>query len=371
MLTFITFVLVLGFLVLVHELGHFITAIKLGVDVEEFGIGFPPKIFSIKRKGIIYSINLVPLGGFVKIKGESGDEDEDDPRSFANQKSWKKASILSAGVLMNFVAAFLLLSICFYLGLPQAIDRDTEGKEILYKGAVIMEVLENSSADNNGLEVGDYILNIDDKEMNKADNIYEAIASNIENNNESVKLLIKRRDESKEFNIKPSVMEDNGKPIIGIGVVDTGVVKYGFFSSITHGFKITILLIKDVFVAFGQLLGDLISGKGLSEGLAGPVGVAVIAGQVASMGLLYVLQFAAILSINLGVLNILPFPALDGGRLLFVFIEKIRGRKITPKTEAIIHNSGFIFLILLVIMVTFRDITKYGGQFLEAIKNIF
>ena len=187
MITFITFVLVLGFLVLVHELGHFITAIKLGVDVEEFGIGFPPKIFSIKRKGIIYSINLVPLGGFVKIKGESGDEDKNDPRSFANQKAWKKSIILSAGVFMNLVSAFVLLSIGFYLGLPQAIDRNIQDKNITYQGVVIMEVMENSSADKSGLEIGDYIISINDKELDQADDVYDSISSNIADNSENIK----------------------------------------------------------------------------------------------------------------------------------------------------------------------------------------
>ena len=130
-------------------------------------------------------------------------------------------------------------------------------------------------------------------------------------------------------------------------------------------------MIKNVIIAFGNLLWNLITGQGLSQELSGPVGVAIIAGQVAKMGWIYVLQFAAILSINLGIINILPFPALDGGRLLFVGIEKLRGKKITPKTEAIIHNSGFILLIVLILVVTFRDIGKYGSDFIENIKNIF
>lgn len=371
MITFITFVLVLGFLVLVHELGHFITAIKLGVDIEEFGIGFPPKIFSIKRNGIKYSINLIPLGGFVKIKGENGEDDEDNEKSFANQKAWKKSAILSAGVFMNFVAAFVLLSIGFYLGLPQAIDRDLDAKNIEYKGVVIMEIMEGSSAANNGLVIGDKIISINDKEINKADNVYDTIANDIEENQENIKIVVDRRGEEKEFNIIPGIMEDGGDPIVGIGLIDTGVVSYSFFGSIVHGFKTTLLMIKSIVIAFGNLFGNLFTGKGLGKELSGPVGVAMIAGQVAKMGWVYVLQFAAILSINLGILNILPFPALDGGRLLFVGIEKIRGKKMSPKIEALIHNSGFLLLILLVVMVTFRDVIKYGGGVWEAIKNIF
>ena len=371
MITFITFVLVLGFLVLVHELGHFITALKLGVDVEEFGIGFPPKIFSIKRKGITYSLNLIPLGGFVKIKGENGDEDDHDPRSFANQKAWKRSLILSAGVFMNLVSAFILLTIGFYLGLPQAIDRETVAQNIEYKGVVIMEVMENSAADQNGLEMGDYILSINDQEVGPAANVYDTISLNIEENKESIKLIIERRGEEKEFNIEPSIMQEGSQPIIGIGLIDTGIVSYGFFGSIVHGFKMTIAMIKNVIIALGLLLWNLIRGQGLTQELAGPVGVAIIAGQVAKMGWIYVLQFAAILSINLGIINILPFPALDGGRLLFVGLEKIRGKKMTPKTEAIIHNTGFLLLIALILVVTFRDIGKYGADFLDNIKNIF
>ncbi len=371
MITFITFVLVLGFLVLVHELGHFVSAIKLGVDVEEFGIGFPPKIFSIKRKGIVYSLNLIPLGGFVKIKGESGDEDKNDPRSFANQKAWKKSIILSAGVFMNLVSAFVLLSIGFYLGLPQAIDRNIQDKNITYQGVVIMEVMENSSADKSGLEIGDYIISINDKELDQADDVYDSISSNIADNSENIKLVIKRRGEEKEFDIKPTIMENNSQPIIGIGLIDTGIVNYSFLGSIIHGFNVTIAMIKNIIIAFGELLWNLITGQGLAQELSGPVGVAIISGQVAKMGWIYVLQFAAILSINLGIINILPFPALDGGRLLFVAIEKIRGKKIPPKIEALIHNTGFILLLLLILVVTFRDIGKYGGGFIEMIKNIF
>jgi len=371
MLTFITFVLVLGFLVLVHELGHFITAIKLGIDVEEFGIGFPPKIFSIKRKGIKYSINLIPLGGFVKIKGENGEEDENDKNSFVNQKAWKKSVILSAGVIMNFIAAFVLLSIGFYLGLPQAIDRDLEAKDIEYKGVVIMEVMEESPAYNNGIMIGDKILTINDIEVDRADNVYSTIASNIEENEEGIKIVVDRRGEEKEFNIIPNIIEDGSDPVVGIGLIDTGIVSYGIFSSIVHGFKTTLLMIKSVVIAFGQLFGNLFTGKGLAKELSGPVGVAMIAGQVAKMGWIYVLQFAAVLSVNLGILNILPFPALDGGRLLFVGIEKIRGKKMSPKVEAIIHNSGFLLLMLLVVMVTFRDVVKYGAGVWNAIKNIF
>jgi len=183
--------------------------------------------------------------------------------------------------------------------------------------------------------------------------------------------MIERRGEEKEFNIEPSIMTEGEQAIVGIGLIDTGIVSYSLLGSIRHGFEVTIAMIKNVVFAFKDLLLNLITGQGLSQELSGPVGVAIIAGQVAKMGWLYVLQFAAILSINLGVINILPFPALDGGRLLFVGIEKLRGKKITPKTEAIIHNSGFILLIALILVVTFRDIGKYGLDFIEGIKNIF
>lgn len=367
MFTLIVFVLLLGVLVLVHELGHFLTAIRLGVDVEEFGIGFPPRLFSFKRKGILYSINLLPLGGFVKIKGENGD-DLNNPKSFVNQKTWKKSLILSAGVLMNFVTAFVLLTLGFMIGMPQAIDPQSDLSQFKDRGVVIIEVLENSAADKAGLEIGDRLVKIDDQVITDSDFVYSFIK---EHSDQELNLAINRANESKEIKAKPEVMPDGTEPILGLGMLDVGVVSYGFFASIWQGLQSVVSMTWQILSAFGNLLKDLITTGHLSAGLSGPVGVAIMTGQVARLGLIYIMNFAAILSLNLAVLNILPFPALDGGRLMFVLLEKVRGKKLNESVEAIIHNSGFALLMLLIVFITWRDVVQYGDQIWQGIKNIF
>lgn len=166
-------------------------------------------------------------------------------------------------------------------------------------------------------------------------------------------------------------MADGGEPIIGIGMIDAGVISYGFFESIWQGLRATVLMIGQIFVALYTLLADLITKGHVDAALSGPIGVAVITGQVVKLGWIYILQFAAVLSINLGVVNILPFPALDGGRLLFVIVQKLSRRKLSDRVEAVIHNSGFILLMILFVFITWRDVSKYGQQIWDGIKNIF
>ena len=367
MLTLISFILILGILVLAHELGHFITAIKLGVEVEEFGIGFPPRIIAFRRKGIIYSINWIPIGGFVKIKGESGEE-ADDPKSFANQKTWKKSIILSAGVLMNLLVAFIFLSVGFFIGLPQALDTDMPLDNVHDRHVMIMEVAPNSAAEDIGLQIGDNLVSINNNEIVDSEIVYELLQ---ENNDGELSLVIERNKEMLEFTTQARPIEEGGGPVLGVGMLDTGIVSYGFFESIWQGAKGTWLMTGRIFSAFYNLFVDLFTTGKLSPGLAGPVGVAIITGQVVQLGFVYILNFAAILSLNLAVLNILPFPALDGGRLLFVWIEKLRGKKISQKAEAMIHNSGFVFLMVLILFITWRDFAKHSSQIWEGIKNIF
>jgi len=354
MFTVIAFIVVLGILVLVHELGHFISARKLGVGVEEFGIGFPPRMLKIKRKGIIYSINWIPLGGFVKIKGESG-EDADDPNSFANQNIWKKTLILSAGVLMNFLLGFVFLSIAFYIGMPQSIGPDTPLDQVKNRQVVISDVLENSPADQAAIEPGDIIVSVNNKSVDSSTLALEEIKAT----DGPVNLKLNRRGDMVDIQVTRAAVEGETSPVIGIGMVDTGVLKYGFWQSIGAGFELTIVMIGRVFQAFYELLVNLITQGRLSAELSGPVGVAVLTGQMVRLGFVFALQFVALLSINLGVLNILPFPALDGGRLLFVWVQAIARRKMSEKVEAIIHNSGFILLVLLLIFITFKDVMKF------------
>lgn len=365
--TLIIFILILGLLVLVHELGHFISAVKLGIDVEEFAIGFPPKIFSWKKNGITYSINWIPMGGFVKIKGEQG-EGLDDPRSFVNQAAWKKLIVISAGVFMNFFLAFVLLSAVFMAGFPQEITEDLDGQNIKDKNVVILQIAKESSADKVGLEVGDKIIEVNGQIFDNYEEVYTQLeflrGANVELS------VLKTDNQAITYNLKHEAVAGSDESMLGIGITETGIVDYGFWGSIAQGFKATISMITGIIVALYNLIANLITGKGLAEGFGGPVAVAVVTGQVIKLGFINIVYFAAILSINLGVINFFPFPALDGGRALFILAQAITRKRLNEKVEAWIHNSGFIILVMLLIAVTFRDFRIYGAGIWEAIKDL-
>ncbi len=404
MTTIIAFILILGLVILVHELGHFISARKLKVTVEEFAIGFPPRIFgwrvwqekklkikeidqveTVTRRqwfwgnkykkevsgdnhSIIYSINLLPIGGFVKIKGESGDDEPDDPYSLANQPKWKKLIIISSGVIMNFVLAFVLLSAAFYFGLPQAIDKETATEKVVDRRVVIAEVAKSSPAESQGLKIGDEIILVNGQRFDNSEAVYQSIS---QNSQQEITLTINRSGQLSEVKVKPQVMTEGQAPVVGIGMIDTGIIKYGLVGSLWQGLKTTGLLIFRIIQALYYLLADLIVHGRVGEEFGGPIAVAVVTGEIVKLGWIYILQFAAVLSINLGVLNFFPFPALDGGYALFTLAEMISRRRLNKKVEAWIHNSGFVILIALFVLVTFRDLGRYGGQIMGAIKNWF
>lgn len=366
MITVIAFIVILGILVLMHEWGHFISARRLGVEVEEFGLGFPPRVFSWKRKGILYSINLIPIGGFVKIRGEDGRDD--DPHSFASQATWKKSLIVSAGVLMNILLAIVLLSVSFYIGIPQILDKDYDLSKVSQHSVIIAQVLDSGPAQQAGLEINDKVLTIDGEPIKSARQVYQKVE---ESKDRDITLGVERNREIKDYTLRPQIITPDRPPLLGIAVSDIGVIDYNLGQSIGQGVKNTFIMVGLIFQALYNLVTNLIRTGQLDAGLAGPVGVAVITGQIVKLGFLHTLQFMAILSINLAVLNILPIPALDGGRLLFILLEKIRGRKLNVRVEGWIHNSGFVLLILLIIFITFRDIGRYGGQIWESLKNLF
>jgi len=366
--TAIIFILILGLLVLVHELGHFVSAIKLGIDVEEFAIGFPPKIFSWKRNGIKYSLNWIPMGGFVKIKGEQG-EGLDDPRSFVNQPAWKKLIVVSAGVFMNFVLAFVLLSAVFMAGFPQEITEDLAGQNIRDKNVVILDIAKNSPAEKAGLEIGDKILQVNGKTFDNYEEVYTELEFL---RGENVELsVLKTDDQHVTYNLKHEKVEETGELMLGVGITETGIIDYGFFGSIKQGFKVTISMIVGIVLALYYLIADLITKGSLAEGFGGPVAVAVVTGHIIKLGFINIVYFAAILSINLGVINFFPFPALDGGRALFIALQAITRKKLNEKVEAWIHNSGFIILMAILIAVTFRDFSIYGMGMWNAVKSWF
>lgn len=366
--TIVIFILVLSVLVFVHEAGHFFTARKFGVKAEEFGLGFPPRAIGVYKDAqgkwrklvgnrdleslegdevpadTVYSLNWLPIGGFVKIKGENGDEREDKD-SFGAQKIWKRALILAAGVIMNVILAFVIFSACFLIGAPQSVE--TGGK------IQISEVQKDSPAASAGVLTGDVITGADDLTFASIPEMQTYIGSK---NGSLVVLKVTRGSENLTLNVTPELKDD--KAIIGVGLEQVDTVRYPFFKAIWEGLKHTALLLWMILISFIGLLWDLIRGAGASDAVGGPIRIAQMTGEVARFGFVNLLNFTALLSLNLAVINFLPFPALDGGRILFLAIEKMKGSPVKKETEAIIHNVGFMFLMLLILLVTYKDIAR-------------
>ncbi len=361
LLTIITFIIVLSVIVFVHELGHFLTARKLGVKVEEFGFGFPPRIWGYKKGETIYSINWIPIGGFVKIKGEDG-TDRGETDSFTSQSAARRSLILSAGVIMNVILAFILLTIGFIIGLPAAIDGNTDGIVVRQEEIQVIEVSPESVASTIGLKVGDQIISIDGQTFVSTDEMTSYIRNDADG---LLNLQIKRVDE--ELFLSADLSGQSEK-ILGVYLTEVGLVRYHWYEAIVQGFKATFFILWQIIVAFYLLLKGFILGTGPGLEVAGPVGVAVLTGQMARLGFSYLLQFTALFSLNLAIINILPFPALDGGRLLFILIEKIRRKPNNEAVEGVIHNIGFILLLVLIFVITYKDIAKYGSHILEFLK---
>ncbi|KKR21156.1 MAG: Membrane-associated zinc metalloprotease [Parcubacteria group bacterium GW2011_GWE2_39_37] len=369
MLTTLIFLIVLSVLVFVHELGHFFTARKFGIKAEEFGIGFPPRAYGVYKSisgkwkrvrgsktvddaaDTIYSLNWLPLGGFVKIKGEDGENV--DPDSFASKKIWQRAIVLSAGVFMNMVLATVLISIGLMIGSPQALDGLGKGAIVKDQQIQVVQVAENSPAKQAGIIPGDIILGIDEKKFATFQEIQNFVD---ENKDKVLNYKIKRNNEELNFKIKPEIREETGKGGVGVVLVESGTVRYPWYAAIWQGIKQTALLTWAILVAFYELFRNLFTGQSVGADVAGPIGIAKLTGQVARLGIMHLIQFTALLSINLAIINFLPIPALDGGRILFLIIEKIKGKPVKKEVEAIIHNVFFLLLMALILVITFKDV---------------
>ncbi len=357
MLTLIIFILVLGILILVHELGHFIAAKKNGLTVEEFGFGFPPRIFGIKRGETIYSINLLPFGGFVKILGEDGSE-QDNPKSFSSKSAGNRSLIAASGVFMNFLLAILLLVIGFYIGLPQIIEKDNEALAKNVK-IQIVAISNDSPAEKSGIKMGDIIKYVKSGNENIAINEISTLQENInDNKGKEITIAIQRGKEILEINAVPRINPPEGEGALGIALAKTGIISYPWYKSFWLGTKSAFIISWEIIKGFGGLLKNLITSGKIPQDISGPVGIAVLTSQAATLGFIYLLQLVAMISLNLAILNLIPFPALDGGRLLFLGIEKIKGSKINPKIENAIHSVGLVLLLALIMLVTYKDILK-------------
>ncbi|MDP9248888.1 MAG: RIP metalloprotease RseP [bacterium] len=368
-MSILIFIIILLVLVLVHEAGHFFVAKKFGIRVDEFGFGFPPKIWGKKYGETEYSVNLLPLGGFVKIFGETPDDENtngpDRARSFVHKPRWQQALVLVAGVFMNFILAWLLFSVGFMSGLPASVQSaETSAYELQDVNLVVLSVAKDSPAELAGLATGDKIVSVshthEGGQIHTLGNIHpETLQSFILEHSEEKIDIGYLRGKTEDVNVvEVSVGEVNGKPAIGIAMDEIGVAKMGFFKAFWQGLKFTTLLTKATAVGLFDLLRDGLAGRGSMESITGPVGLVGVVGDAYQFGFAYLISFAALISINLAIINLLPFPALDGGRLLFLLIEKIKGSPINVKVANTANSIGFIILILLMLLVTYHDIAK-------------
>lgn len=359
MITAIIFIIVLGVLVFVHEFGHFIFAKKAGMKVEEFGLGFPPRIWGIKKGETFYSINMIPFGGFVKILGEDGDE-ASNPRSFSSKPAGPRLKVIIAGVTMNFFLAVVLLMITNFFGLRIGLIDDKTASVARDKAVQIIEISQDSPADKAGLklldEVSGFKLNGSLEIISSAEDVQAFIQKN---SGQSVTMVIKRNSETLEKVIVPRINPPEGQGALGISLALTGVVSYPWYEAIWRGVYDAVILTMNTVIGYYMLFKTLLfEGKMIAD-VSGPVGIATLTGQAARMGINYLMQFTAMISINLAVLNIIPFPALDGGRALLIIVEKLKGSPVNKKAELVVNTVGFMLLIVLMIYVTTKDIIRF------------
>jgi regulator of sigma E protease len=360
-LTIIVFILILGLLVFVHELGHFVMAKRAGMRVEEFGFGFPPRIFKIRKGETRYSLNWIPLGGFVKITGEDGGL-SDDPRAFVNKGFGKRFSVLVAGVVMNFLLAWFLMFLGFWLiGTPSEITADFNFSraKVAEPQISVIAVQEQTPAAAAGFRTGDVILSMDNK---KFESIEEMISYTKEKAGSPVVYELKRGKEILTRQVTPRPNPPEGSGPVGFAPAKIAMVKYPVWQALALSFRAFFGKTLGILAAFGYLLKSLFVTGHLVQGISGPVGIAILTRDFTALGFAYLVQFTAVLSLNLAIINGIPFPALDGGRLLFLLIEKIRGAK-SLKWERLANTVGFLLLILLMIAVTVGDFEKYSQQF--------
>ncbi len=375
----VTFLLVLGVLVYIHEAGHFITARRNGVTCHEFGFGFPPRIGGFvkddetgEKKWIwgtqeyygnntLFSLNWIPLGGFVRIKGENAKPDQEHPDkdSFIAKSGWVRFKILFAGVTMNFILGWLLISIALMIGLPIAYDEQYIKEKIKpewiigEKQVLINTITPNSAAQKMGIETGDAIKKIcTDSVCTEVTDVKDLV--DVINNNRTKAVTVGVMRGAQELELR-GILGNQEVGALGVSMAQTVLVKYPPHLAFIEGFVRAIKLTLAILIGILGLFKGLVMGAGTSEGVAGPLGIAVLVNKMRELGIAYLFQISAILSLNLAIFNALPIPALDGGRILFLFIEKIKGSVVNPKVEGFFHTVFFTLLILLMLFVTTKE----------------
>ena len=347
-------ILTIGILVILHELGHFFVAKKCNIKIEEFGIGLPPRLFGKKYGETIYSVNALPIGGFVRMEGE--EKRSDDPRSFNKKPIWQRFCVVAAGVFV-----FWLISVCIFTGLgattgiPTAIDDEQEN--ITNPHVRIIGISKNSPAENAGLQLGDTIVSVENQEITKTSEIKDLARTH--GGKEAV-LVIERGAETLEVTLVPRENPPLNEGAIGITLTRAGLIKYPWYEAPFQGVMSTWNITLSIFDMFKVLISGFTGGEGLPAGaqVSGPVGVIDLLKNSLSLGVPSYLSFVAVISVYLAIFNTIPIPALDGGRMFFIVLEGVRRKPLPEKLEQRAILISFIILIPLILWVTIQDLQR-------------
>ncbi|MCC5909836.1 MAG: RIP metalloprotease RseP [Clostridiaceae bacterium] len=333
MYTAVVAIFVFGLLVFFHELGHFAVAKFVGIKVHEFALGMGPRLIKFTKGETDYSIRILPIGGYVKMEGE--DEVSNDNRSFSKKTVGERISVIIAGPLMNFILAILLFVIIFYTltGVPT-----TE----------IQQIIPQSPAEEVGLQEQDEVISVNGVEMTNWEQLVDTInvSAGI-----PLEVTILRNGDIIKKTITPEVDEETGRAMIGI----VPATEKSLALAVTGSFKQTGMIFREMFMFFGSVFRR----QATTADVVGPVGIINLVGEASRAGWVYVLHLAALISINLGIINLLPIPALDGSRIIFLGLESLRGKPVDPEKEAMVHIVGFALLMLLMIVITYKDILTF------------
>lgn len=366
MMTILIFIIILSILVMLHELGHFLAAKRAGIGVEEFGFGLPPRIWGKKIKGTIYSINWLPFGGFVKLIGEDPtDKRREQKNSFFVKSIGQRTLVVVAGVFANFLLAVLifyivLFALNFKISLPFLLEHKFRFVNQTSQ-VIVADVSQNSAAQKAGIKTGDSITAVNGVEVAKIEDLQKIIRSS---EGLELTLLLENpvNNKTRTVEVVPAYNEELKAPALGVSLGELAVLRYEnigqrVFAGFIHSYNTVVYSGK----VFGEIIGYSIRQRDItpvSEGVSGPIGIAAITSQAVALGPVSVLQLVGLLSLNLAVINILPIPALDGGRFFFLLFELVTRRRVFPAFEKWAHTIGFALLLGLIFLVTYNDILK-------------
>jgi regulator of sigma E protease len=367
-MTIVLFILVLALLILTHEFGHFIVAKLSGIRVDEFGLGLPPKVFGIKKGETVYSINALPFGGFVKIFGEDPDDENtngpDSARSFVHKPKWIQALVLAAGVTFNLIFAWILISVNLMIGMPIATDGGVPaGMTVQREMLAVVNVLKDSPAAKGGLQSGDQLLSLSSGKEKITDLSADTVRTFVKKfPNQEVSVEYSRKGASASSSMAtviPKTTASSSNAMIGIAMQKVGLVSAPWWKAPYYGLYFSYHMIVNTFLSFGDFFSMIATeGQGALAAVSGPIGIYGLMNDATKMGLVYILNFMVVISVNLAIINLLPFPALDGGRLLFVAIEAVIRRPIKPVIANTLNMIGFGLLLLLMVVIAVSDILK-------------